>query len=72
MTFKEYIATRRAGDTLRGDFIRDARSDRQFPEARTWPELEFYLFQRGACGEAIKVGRALWREFEVKSRTGAA
>lgn len=72
MTFKDFMRNCDAGQDMRGDFLRDARADRQFPEVQTWRELESYLLRCGACEEARKAGRALWREFRALARTATA
>ena len=66
MTFTEFILSRHVTDTIRGDFIRDARDMIEigrFPDPPTWDNLEVYLGLRHACPEAMRAGRQLWREF---------
>jgi hypothetical protein len=58
--FGEWLQSRRAHATPRGDFIRDARNDRRFPvRCANWDELQSYLCSRGACDEAMREGRRL-------------
>jgi hypothetical protein len=64
MTFKAWLMERRVTDTPRGDFILDMRTDARFPEGRSWDEIRQHLLLRGACPEAVKVARRLWREFD--------
>jgi hypothetical protein len=63
-TFKEFMATKRVTDTPRGDFIKDSRDDPRMPAAQSWQELEGYLWTRGACVEAVKQAKKLWRQYE--------
>jgi hypothetical protein len=66
MTFHEYIQTRRITDTPRGDFIADAKGDSKLIEAKSWDQLWTHLYTRGACPEAIKAARSVWRGYEKK------
>ena len=66
-TFTEFLHTRRITDTPRGDFIRDARGDRWWPNPSSWLDLESYLRQSPhghACLDAIREAQRLWREYE--------
>jgi hypothetical protein len=40
------------------------RRDASFPDPASLGDLRAYLTQRGACGEAHRAARALWRQFE--------
>jgi putative DNA primase/helicase len=48
ISFKEYLNRRRRTDTPEGDFVEDAKRDRNLPDATTWEELEMYLWHRRA------------------------
>lgn len=50
------------------DFRVDALDDNQWPNPKTWDELETYLYSRGACGGAIDGARVAWRAFEGSSK----
>lgn len=63
MTFKEYLMTRRITDTPNGDFVGDAKRDRQFPDARSWDQVESYLVNRGAPYAAIEAGKSVWKAY---------
>jgi hypothetical protein len=64
-TFIEWLQSRRAHDTPRDDFIRDARNDRRFPVCcADWDALQSYLRDRNACDNAVREERRLWREYE--------
>jgi hypothetical protein len=66
--FGEWLQSRRAHATPRGDFIRDARNDRRFPvRCANWDELQSYLRDRNACDDAVRAGRRLWREYEKQN-----
>lgn len=74
MTFNEYIAKRRITDTPAGDFTKDARSDRNFPEMQTWAELKSYLDQKVTGSHkplVIAAGREVWQAY-VRQRRKAA
>ena len=64
MSFREYLRRRRITDTPNGDFTLDCNVDPHFPDASTWPEVEEYLLQRGACVEAIEAGRNVWQQYK--------
>jgi hypothetical protein len=67
MTFNEYIASQKAGDNPRGDFISDTRDEMRagrMPEIASWDQLENYLLGKRACSEALTEGGKLWREYE--------
>ena len=65
MPIKEYLKHRRAADTPEGDFVADALRDPDFPDAKSWDELEGYLRRRNACPEAITAGRVVWRQYRA-------
>jgi hypothetical protein len=69
-SFRAWLLTRHVTDTMRGDFIYDAKRDGELPDVQTWNALQSYLIRCQACDEAIKAGRALWKEWEEK-RSGA-
>lgn len=71
MTFREYIAQRRCGDNPQGDFIGDARRDRNFPDVQSWPGLKLYLARRGACEEAVAAARMVWQGYRAALRRQA-
>lgn len=68
LSFRMYIETCQARDNATGDFVRDARRDRTFPDAQTWRELKDYLLCKGACYDAIDAGQAVWNNFKRKYR----
>ena len=63
MNFLNYVKQRCVTDTPFGDFTADARTDRSFPDARTWREVETYLRHRDACPEAVTAARVVWRAY---------
>jgi hypothetical protein len=64
LDFQAFIQTARVSNDPRGDFIGDAKSDDELPNATTWDDLESYLRRQRACDEAIAAGREVWEEFE--------
>ena len=61
MSFVAYIKTCKAGDDPAGDFVREARDDRELPDVLTWKQLELYLSKRGVrssgdCGRQAGLG----------------
>lgn len=71
MTFREYIAQRRCGDNPQGDFVGDARRDRNFPDVQSWPGLKLNLVRRGACEEAIAAAQIVWQGYRAALRRQA-
>lgn len=65
-SFREYVVGRRKTDTPEGDFVVDAKSDKAFPDARTWEEVEKHLRMRRAAPEAIEAGRNVWRQYRAR------
>jgi hypothetical protein len=75
MTFSDFIQSRRASDSPRGDFIADTQMLirlGRLPEVKRWSQLEFEMRRRGACPEAIRQGRRVWREFERHASSATA
>jgi hypothetical protein len=65
MSFVAFIKTCEAGDNPAGDFIREARDDRDLPDALSWKQLELYLSRRGVRNQAIAAGRRVWVAYEA-------
>jgi len=65
VSFKDYIKGRRRTDTPQGDFVDDARDDRNLPDAKSWSELENYLLNRRAIPDAIAAARLVWRQYRT-------
>ncbi len=68
MSFQEYLAKRRVGPNVAGDFVRDARLDHSMPDVATWKELNDYLSNLGACDGAIMGARIVWAGYLAKIR----
>jgi hypothetical protein len=65
VSFVAFIKSFEAGDdAAAGDFARDARNDRELPDAETWRELELYLSKRGVTDRAITAGKRVWLAYE--------
>jgi hypothetical protein len=65
MSFVAYVKTCPAGDDPAGDFVREARDDRDLPDAVTWRQLELYLSKRGVMDRAIAAGKRVWVAYEA-------
>ena len=66
-TIEAYILSRRAGDSPRGDFLRDCQEDirtGRFPDGMTEEhQLQSYLARCGACDEARRQAHRVWVEY---------
>jgi hypothetical protein len=65
MTFKDYINKRRITDTPAGDFVKDARRDRSFPDqVSSWDELRGYLYYRcHGDKDVLDAAREVWQGY---------
>ena len=78
-SFRDYVMTRKY-DFGRGSrdgwrFIAFARGARDFPDARSWRELEAYVERRGLAEEFANPARSVWRSFTAyrsRNRRAAA
>lgn len=64
MVFKEWLKTCKITDSPRGHFIADALRLKDFPDIRRADDLELLLAHmrtRGACAEAIRQARSVFR-----------
>lgn len=68
LSFREYVLARRVTRTPTGDFVSDAKSDKDFPDVKSWDELESYLFSKAACSQAVAAGKEVWRGYRAKLR----
>lgn len=68
LTFKEYLKTRRITDTPAGDFTRDAQSDPNLPDAKSWPELKRYLERVSTLPGVIPAGRQVWAAYRKRAK----
>lgn len=69
--FREWVRSKTAHDNPRGDFIKDAKFDRELPDVSTFEELERYLRRKRACDDAIDAAKSLWKEF-LRKKAGEA
>jgi hypothetical protein len=67
-TFRKFIAGIKAGGFPMGHFVVDAQNDRDFPDVKTWEELQTYLAGRKAQAEALKTAGEYWSMFEEQAR----
>lgn len=65
-SFREYVMGRRITDTPAGDFVSDAKSDKTFPDAASWKEIESYLRLKGACSDAVIAGKEVWKAYKAR------
>jgi hypothetical protein len=64
-SFKQYALSRRAAaDHITGGFIREAKSDTELPDIKTWRELRAYLHGRGATDQMYVAARQVWRDYQ--------
>ena len=68
MTFRDFMARRRASHDARGDFVRLALADADFPNATEWQVLRHYFLQRHGNADIADVGGDVWKEFKVHER----
>jgi hypothetical protein len=66
MSFKKYIHSQEDCNSAIGDFIKDAKSDKDFPETITSiKQLVHYLtFHHRACDNAVAAGSRLFKEYK--------
>jgi hypothetical protein len=69
-SFLKFIRTAVISNDPRGDFIGDAREDRELPDAETWEQLESYLFGCHACDGAFEAAKEVWDEFKGRKASG--
>jgi hypothetical protein len=67
VTFKQYLAVRKAGLDAQGAFVRLALSDPAMPDITAWTELSAYIERRRGF-QAVQAGRLVWAEYEAKQR----
>ena len=68
MSFLTYVKTCRDGVDPRGDFVRDAREDPGLLDAKTWRELESYLWETHAGDPAIRAAQKVWLDYMADRR----
>ncbi len=68
MSFLAYVKTCRDGIDRQGDFVREAREDPDLPDAKTWRELESYLWERNAGDPAIRAAQKVWLDYMADRR----
>lgn len=64
MTFKQFVSTRRGADNPRGDFIKDVKRDKDFPDCVERQRIRGYLASRLACDAAMKEFENLYKQYE--------
>lgn len=72
--FRDYLATRRAGDNAAGEFTRQVRDDPEMEKVESWPELRAYIYRKAQSEkikETIEAAEPVWkgyRAFVLKHR----
>jgi uncharacterized protein YozE (UPF0346 family) len=69
ISFLEYLRTRRPSFTQQGDFVAEAQRDPDFPDPKTWHELNSFLIGRGATPDLIAAARSVWRQYRMRHRS---
>lgn len=67
LTFKDYLAGRKAGADAAGDFVRLARRDSGFPDVVSLDELLAYLESRRNY-DALAGAQFVWRKYVTARR----
>lgn len=72
--FRTWLRRRREGEGETAAFIRAARSDPRFPDARRFEEVENYVRPRAGweAEEVVDAARRVWQEFDGSSRQPTA
>ena len=72
MTFKEFLEDGLKkgtfGDSPESDFANDVRTDKNFRDFKTWADLEMYIVFHGACREAVRAAKTLFRKWECRDK----
>jgi hypothetical protein len=63
MTFSQFVLTRQARENPRGDFIRDAKQDRNFPLNADFTAVRNHVWVNGGCKQAMAECEALHKEY---------
>lgn len=72
MNFQLYLQNNKAPHDVRGDFIRLALSDPEFPDIKTWDELRSYVLDRHNNHQIVDGASLVWKAFEAGERKAAA
>lgn len=67
-TFTAYIRLWEERRTFAGHFVHDAIRDPDFPNPKSWRELQRYLESCRACNAAFEGARIVWREYRKQRR----
>lgn len=69
MNFKRFLINSRYGDSLEGDFVRDALRDKNFPnDFKDFDSLKRHLLCSRACPEAIECGEQVFKDYKSRNR----
>lgn len=68
-TWRQWLDQARITDDPAGDFLCDARSDKQMPDVMSSrAALVSYLRGRGACPEALEAVPEVWRRYRSATK----
>jgi hypothetical protein len=71
MSFSEWVLSKKPTNTMSGVFLADsavlARCGR-LDRIQTWRQMKHLLHMRGADEEVRKIGRYIWRRFEMETQ----
>ena len=70
MTFRDYVAQRKAPYTAAGDALRILKSDVDVPNVTSADELRSYLEGRGASQPVLAAAETVWLDYKKGSRRG--
>jgi hypothetical protein len=62
-SFKNYVLKRQPDSSAVGEFIREAKADRSFPNAASWWDLRGYLIRRDGGERSLIAARSVWKAY---------
>ncbi len=68
MTFKQFLASQRPRHDAKGDFLRLASADPNFPVSESWEEIHSYMTKRHDNSVITDAAADVWKEYQVSVR----
>ncbi|TYB83739.1 YozE family protein [Oceaniovalibus sp. ACAM 378] len=68
MTFKQFLTSLRPRNDAKGDFLRLARADPDFPDSESWEEIHSYMAKRHDNSVITDAAADVWNEYQVSVR----
>jgi hypothetical protein len=62
-SFKNYVLKKRLDSSAVGEFVREAKADKTFPNAASWWELRGYLIHRDGGERSLIAARSVWNAY---------